>query len=62
MAAGLASLVYQVWKARNEILWKGKETDWIQLSARIKENVKQRVILVWPKKIGQKDENWFNSL
>ncbi|KAF4355156.1 hypothetical protein G4B88_027028 [Cannabis sativa] len=62
MVAGLASLVYHVWKTRNELIWQAKEPNWVNLTARIKENVKQMVVFVWPKKVSQKDEIWFNNL
>uniref|UniRef100_A0A803Q874 Uncharacterized protein n=1 Tax=Cannabis sativa TaxID=3483 RepID=A0A803Q874_CANSA len=44
----IASAVYQIWKARNLLLWDSKEPRVIEVTRNIKEEVKSRFTYVWP--------------
>ncbi|XP_030487495.2 uncharacterized protein LOC115704429 [Cannabis sativa] len=62
MAAALASLIYHVWKSRNNKVWNDKCDDVENVVNRVKETTKVRIIVVWPKKVSKIDTTWFHTL
>ncbi|XP_062118460.1 uncharacterized protein LOC133832091 [Humulus lupulus] len=61
-AACLAALVYHLWQSRNNALWSLKVARLDIIVKRITESVKNRILFVWPKHIGQEDIEWFERL
>uniref|UniRef100_A0A803Q656 Uncharacterized protein n=1 Tax=Cannabis sativa TaxID=3483 RepID=A0A803Q656_CANSA len=61
LSAVVASLVYLIWKARNEKIWNGKDEDVNRVSCTVKEMVKHRNS-IWPKQVEAKDLEWFRNL
>ncbi|KAM6560070.1 hypothetical protein CsatA_029309 [Cannabis sativa] len=62
LAAALAHLVYSIWYVRNDIVWNNHIENKDIIVQRMKNSIKHRVELVWPKKSGQKDREWFHKL
>ncbi|XP_060973752.1 uncharacterized protein LOC133038997 [Cannabis sativa] len=59
LAAAIAHLVYSIWFVRNDIVWNKHIENKDIIVQRIKNSIKHRVELVWPKKSGQKDRECF---
>ncbi|KAM6589879.1 hypothetical protein CsatA_012484 [Cannabis sativa] len=62
LAAAAAHLVYSIWHSRNDQIWNNHLEVQDVIVQRVKQNVKHRIELFWPKKIGPKDRDWFHSL
>ncbi|KAM6545765.1 hypothetical protein CsatB_026501 [Cannabis sativa] len=58
----MVALVYQVWRSRNGLLWKSKVPKETQVTYLTKEEVKRRIILVWPKNVSTGDKEWFSNI
>ncbi|XP_062113958.1 uncharacterized protein LOC133824963 [Humulus lupulus] len=61
-SAALAALVYQVWHARNELLWNSKVMTVDMIARKIKEDVKHRVSCVRPQRVNTIEIEWFLAL
>uniref|UniRef100_A0A803QGR8 Uncharacterized protein n=1 Tax=Cannabis sativa TaxID=3483 RepID=A0A803QGR8_CANSA len=62
LAAVLAGLVYNLWKARNLCVWEKKKLNVAEVFERTRSDVLQRVHAIWPKKVSTEDTIWFQSL
>ena len=56
--AVLAAVAYNIWKARNEVLWLGQLCLVNTVVKKIIGDVKLRVKLVMPRKVSQKERDW----
>ncbi|XP_062118867.1 uncharacterized protein LOC133832558 [Humulus lupulus] len=61
-SAAIAALLYQIWKARNDALWLGKIMQPYLIVQNTKVSVKNRISYILPKKISQRDRDWFGVL
>ncbi|XP_062104130.1 uncharacterized protein LOC133815290 [Humulus lupulus] len=61
-SAAIAALVYQIWHARNDILWNSNVVKEELIVRKVKEDVKCRVSCVWPKNVSSVDIEWFSKL
>uniref|UniRef100_A0A803QE60 Reverse transcriptase domain-containing protein n=1 Tax=Cannabis sativa TaxID=3483 RepID=A0A803QE60_CANSA len=62
ITAAVATLVYHVWKNRNDLLWNSRRIAQDVVVRAIKEDVKNRVLCNWPKKYKSADADWFALL
>ncbi|XP_062104371.1 uncharacterized protein LOC133815564 [Humulus lupulus] len=60
--AAIAALVYQLWRVRNEVFWLGKFTQPERIVQNTKFSVKTRITYIMPKKLSQKNLDWFRNL
>ncbi|KAM6563596.1 hypothetical protein CsatB_023594 [Cannabis sativa] len=60
--AAIAALVYAVWKLRNGKIWQGNTLNSSSFCDEIKWNVKMRCNMYLPRKIQEKDRDWFHDL
>lgn len=58
----VASLVYNVWRARNEDVWRLQVPSMQKVLANIKHDVKNKIANFIGKKVSQLDREWFHSL
>ncbi|XP_060960471.1 uncharacterized protein LOC133031122 [Cannabis sativa] len=58
----MVALVYQVWRSRNGLLWNSKVPKETQVTYLTKEEVKRRIIHVWPKNVSTGDKEWFSNI
>lgn len=60
--AGLSATVYFVWRCRNSSFWDSFIPTVQSTINRIKQIVRDRILVVMPKKVGRKDSSWFVAL
>ncbi|KAM6574467.1 hypothetical protein CsatA_022794 [Cannabis sativa] len=61
-SAAIAGLVYMIWKSGNEKIWNDKIVPVDTIVQQLQIAVKNRITSVKPKKIQQKDLQWFDAL
>ncbi|KAM6569425.1 hypothetical protein CsatB_017410 [Cannabis sativa] len=62
LAASTTCLVHVLWRARNSRLWEDSHEGTDCLIQKIKHTVKQRITQCWPRKVKERDKEWFQSL
>ena len=60
--AGVAALVYNIWRMRNMYIWANEDIDNNRLLAQVKRCIKNRIGLMYRKALSCEDEAWFYSL
>lgn len=58
----LAALVYEIWKARNWYIWKNEIFSMERMISQLRIVVKNRVVVLNCKKVGDIDWEWFLQL
>uniref|UniRef100_A0A803PQL5 Reverse transcriptase domain-containing protein n=1 Tax=Cannabis sativa TaxID=3483 RepID=A0A803PQL5_CANSA len=61
-STAIPGLVYMIWKSRNEKIWNDKTVPVDTIVQQLQIAVKNRITSVKPKKIQQKDLQWFDAL
>uniref|UniRef100_A0A803PR18 Endonuclease/exonuclease/phosphatase domain-containing protein n=1 Tax=Cannabis sativa TaxID=3483 RepID=A0A803PR18_CANSA len=61
-AVCITALVYLIWRSRNNLIWNEKTQQPAELLQQLKKNVKTRLMVVMPKKVKNKDREWFDCL
>uniref|UniRef100_A0A803PWX2 Reverse transcriptase domain-containing protein n=1 Tax=Cannabis sativa TaxID=3483 RepID=A0A803PWX2_CANSA len=62
MLTMLTALIYQIWGARNDVLWNQKLWQTRIIVDRVQQESKRRIVGVWPSKTKEKDKNWVLNL
>ena len=60
--AALAALVYQIWRARNQLVWNAVETSEKEMFDIIRFGVKNRIVRFNCKKVKDIDVDWYDNL
>ena len=60
--AGLAALVYNIWRMRNLYIWTEEKIEKAKVIFQVKKSVKNRFKMLNCKKRTSKDEDWFYTL
>ena len=60
--AMLAAAVYAVWSSRNGCFWNASFPTVQNMVARVKQNVRDRILVVLPKHVSRRDSLWFATL
>ncbi|XP_021851582.2 uncharacterized protein [Spinacia oleracea] len=60
--AMLAAAVYAVWSSRNSCFWNASFPTVQNMVARVKKNVRDRILFVLPKNVTRRDSLWFATL
>ncbi|XP_021844844.1 uncharacterized protein [Spinacia oleracea] len=60
--AMLAAAVYDVWSSRNGCFWNASFPTVQNMVARVKQNVRDRILVVLPKNVTRRDSLWFATL
>ncbi|KAM6574463.1 hypothetical protein CsatA_022790 [Cannabis sativa] len=61
-AVCITALVYLIWRSRNNLIWNDKSQQPVELLQQLKKSVKTRLMVVMPKKVKNKDREWFDCL
>uniref|UniRef100_A0A803Q9B1 Uncharacterized protein n=1 Tax=Cannabis sativa TaxID=3483 RepID=A0A803Q9B1_CANSA len=61
-SVAIAALVYQLWKARNALLWQKKLAECSRIIEEVKWTTKTRVTMLMPRKVKSIDREWFLTL
>ena len=61
-SAVIAGLVYSIWEARNNSIWKGERVNRTRLTEDLKWKIKNRILLIMPNKMKSIDRSWFMEL
>lgn len=56
--AMMATLVYHIWRVRNDVLWQGKIWGINNTVKRVKTEIQMRLKLVMPKNASRKNIEW----
>lgn len=60
--AGVCACAHMMWKARNEGLWNLRIPTIDSTVRMIKHDVRNRISLIYPKKVSSQDRLWFDAL
>ncbi|KAM6556987.1 hypothetical protein CsatB_004006 [Cannabis sativa] len=60
--ATVATLVYSIWRARNDLFWNSNRQQSAEIVKQIKWAIKNRIMFAMPKKVKRKDRDWFQLL
>uniref|UniRef100_A0A803QQR1 Reverse transcriptase n=1 Tax=Cannabis sativa TaxID=3483 RepID=A0A803QQR1_CANSA len=62
LAASIDCLLYVIWRAQNTRIWEESHEGTECLIKKIKHTAKQRITLCWPRKVKERDKEWFQNL